>query len=683
MIRTKRVFRVFCLLITMGINGFVNGGVDADSLVQFWISLYDSTLCPAYWQPVPMYEKTLLAKARPDECFDGIGNPYPPGPPCDSGGILKINQAYIFGLTKIGSDLWFGTIANTPCMTGWAMGKANETPREPFNDPWRVCEYDDCQYSEDKGDWRPPKVYVYNLDEKTLIDKTPDDTLIDVTSGFRAAGCLNDILLLGGQAVEGITLFAFNTKTQEYIGSINYKEYFDIRSWIVVDNVLYTSFQHFSDGGKVLRWTGDEQDPFRFEVVGNLKSMGAFFAFHEGRIFTNSWPAAGGGAGLSIDMSALYMSPVVPPGGLTSAHQDEWKIVWTPYNYEPDPTNALTYFGGAMASFDGYLWWGTYHLAGAATLVFAKFYEPQDTLLTILGTFRAPSLFRGRHFDSDSSEIDLVYGLSKLPKFTLNNPLNFTGGGKWNIVDNRMGCDPLWGPSGFYNFYNKYTWTMAVYENQLFIGTFDWSSLYIERKTYPQPTDKWTLELFDISLPKYAPGGDLFRIPSSDSPAIPEDIGGLGNYFNYGIRTMLSDDALYLGMANPMNLLTDTTDQLPEGGWELIQLGSRASGVDDQSNHSSSNIPGSFSIMQNMPNPFNPETTIRFALKEAGEVQITVYSIQGRFIRKLLAEKMNSGSYNVTWDGRDNEGKDLPSGLYIYEMKFGPFSESRKMILLR
>ena len=55
-------------------------------------------------------------------------------------------------------------------------------------------------------------------------------------------------------------------------------------------------------------------------------------------------------------------------------------------------------------------------------------------------------------------------------------------------------------------------------------------------------------------------------------PAKPVSLSGVGNYTSYGVRTMVSDDFLYLGMANPMNLLTDPSDDVPEGGWELIKL---------------------------------------------------------------------------------------------------------------
>ena len=77
---------------------------------------------------------------------------------------------------------------------------------------------------------------------------------------------------------------------------------------------------------------------------------------------------------------------------------------------------------------------------------------------------------------------------------------------------------------------------------------------------------------YQVQFPWYVWGADLYRIDSSSGPAIPEDVAGVGNFTNYGIRNMIHGSGLYLGMANPMNLLTDPNDALPEGGWELIGL---------------------------------------------------------------------------------------------------------------
>jgi hypothetical protein len=59
---------------------------------------------------------------------------------------------------------------------------------------------------------------------------------------------------------------------------------------------------------------------------------------------------------------------------------------------------------------------------------------------------------------------------------------------------------------------------------------------------------------------------------------VAESLNGVDNPSSYGVRTMIADDALYLGMANPMNLLTDPADDRPEGGWELLRLALRAPG---------------------------------------------------------------------------------------------------------
>jgi hypothetical protein len=79
----------------------------------------------------------------------------------------------------------------------------------------------------------------------------------------------------------------------------------------------------------------------------------------------------------------------------------------------------------------------------------------------------------------------------------------------------------------------------------------------------------------DPQVPPAVYGGDLMAFPGPNSPARTVSDSGVGNYLNYGIRNLVADGpTLYLGMANPMNLRTDPTDAVPEGGWELIRLSS-------------------------------------------------------------------------------------------------------------
>ena len=88
-------------------------------------------------------------------------------------------------------------------------------------------------------------------------------------------------------------------------------------------------------------------------------------------------------------------------------------------------------------------------------------------------------------------------------------------------------------------------------------------------------------------------------------------------------------------------------------------------------------------LFQNYPNPFNPETRIRFELPASGRVQLCIYSVKGQLIRTLVEKDMMAGPHSVRWDGRDDSGRSLASGVYFYSLSTPHVKESRKMILLR
>ncbi len=89
--------------------------------------------------------------------------------------------------------------------------------------------------------------------------------------------------------------------------------------------------------------------------------------------------------------------------------------------------------------------------------------------------------------------------------------------------------------------------------------------------------------------------------------------------------------------------------------------------------------PSEYTLAQNYPNPFNPETTISFSLKETGYVNLTIYNMNGQIIRTLAAKQYNAGMHSCNWDGRDNNGKTVPSGVYLYKIKVNGYEISRKM----
>jgi flagellar hook assembly protein FlgD len=88
-------------------------------------------------------------------------------------------------------------------------------------------------------------------------------------------------------------------------------------------------------------------------------------------------------------------------------------------------------------------------------------------------------------------------------------------------------------------------------------------------------------------------------------------------------------------------------------------------------------------LSQNYPNPFNPETTIRYGLPEMSPVKIIVYSILGQNVKTLVDDMIPAGQHSVTWDGTDNKGEQVTSGMYIYRIEAGNFRQSRKFMLLR
>jgi hypothetical protein len=94
-------------------------------------------------------------------------------------------------------------------------------------------------------------------------------------------------------------------------------------------------------------------------------------------------------------------------------------------------------------------------------------------------------------------------------------------------------------------------------------------------------------------------------------------------------------------------------------------------------------IPKSFAISQNYPNPFNPQTVIKYDLPKPSHVRLLIYNILGQKVRTVVDEDQGAGRKSVNWDGKDDQGKDVASGIYFYQIKAGEFSMVKKMVLLK
>lgn len=98
---------------------------------------------------------------------------------------------------------------------------------------------------------------------------------------------------------------------------------------------------------------------------------------------------------------------------------------------------------------------------------------------------------------------------------------------------------------------------------------------------------------------------------------------------------------------------------------------------------SSLELPESFQLGQNFPNPFNPDTTIPFRVERPGNAQLRIFDIGGKLIKTLLNEKMDIGDYRIVWDGTDENSILQPSGVYFYKLTIDEFSDIKRMALVK
>jgi len=184
------------------------------------------------------------------------------------------------------------------------------------------------------------------------------------------------------------------------------------------------------------------------------------------------------------------------------------------------------------------------------------------------------------------------------------------------------------------------------------------------------------------------PGGD-FASTSSASQTI-----GSNGFYTWGSTSQI--------VADVQNWLDNSSSNF---GWILIGNESdikTAKRFDSRENSNVSNrplltltynsttnvenlnpIPSEFELSQNYPNPFNPDTEIRFNLPKASFITLEVYNSLGQQIRTLVSQQLNFGQYAINWNGRNEFGEMMNSGIYYYRIKTKQFSEIKRMILLK
>jgi len=94
-------------------------------------------------------------------------------------------------------------------------------------------------------------------------------------------------------------------------------------------------------------------------------------------------------------------------------------------------------------------------------------------------------------------------------------------------------------------------------------------------------------------------------------------------------------------------------------------------------------VPDQFDLSQNYPNPFNPETKIQFQLPKRNHVKLVVYNMMGQQVSMLVDEVKEPGYYTIEWNGKDESGRDVSTGIYIYRLISGEKVLTRRMVKMK
>ena len=110
---------------------------------------------------------------------------------------------------------------------------------------------------------------------------------------------------------------------------------------------------------------------------------------------------------------------------------------------------------------------------------------------------------------------------------------------------------------------------------------------------------------------------------------------------------------------------------------------SRATRPTDINEPISPEIPEGFELFQNYPNPFNQTTMIEYSVPARSDVTLTIYNILGQVVREWHAPSLAAGTYRYEWEGQNESGQTVATGVYFYRLQIGEFSQSKKMVLIK
>ncbi len=199
--------------------------------------------------------------------------------------------------------------------------------------------------------------------------------------------------------------------------------------------------------------------------------------------------------------------------------------------------------------------------------------------------------------------------------------------------------------------------------------------------------------IFLFSFNSEAPvGAALFTFDCSDTLAVPylysTNMDLIYKINNDKLRVLVFSSVGANIPSGPVDLLaiplenacTLTNLEVVDDKGRVMKAIYGQTGISDQPAHE---LPKSFALLPNYPNPFNPETYIEYALPSDCQVTLAIYNILGQRVKTLINEYQSAGLKSIRWDGKDDSGNRVSAGIYFYSIKADNFTQAKKMILLK
>jgi hypothetical protein len=206
--------------------------------------------------------------------------------------------------------------------------------------------------------------------------------------------------------------------------------------------------------------------------------------------------------------------------------------------------------------------------------------------------------------------------------------------------------------------------------------------------TFSESTATW-------NYPWTNPGGDFDNSisASAEVPELPDEVVAKVEWDITGMITSRWSDLTNCGF-----LLKDPVEDSPppsgpyvrfrsqryidEKPLELpyLEITTSGTGVEDAEHDFASR---SFRLGQNFPNPFNNKTILQFDLPHTSDVSLVIYNLLGERVKTLLEEKKQAGTYRVEWDGTEHSGNSVSSGIYLYRLQAGNYSQTKRLLYLK